>query len=510
MKKSTIHEKGQIEWIDLSHAPLGSRETRARVRSHVMKATGASRRKSATWGKRNLLQLPDNLITHDGGQHVVSSPSPNGRTDVHSRAITSLAKVAPTISKSRSELPAVPGIGPAMPLAGLELLAAEAGVHILDLSALTDIQCGWTACAILASKSGKSTPINGLVSRRQPSYLYSVARRYGSSPCLDAALRCVAIRARRVLVPSQHQVDKLEYLHHVTALQAIQKAVDDENDRGRPEVLGAINLLSLFELLEYTHEQAWSLHIVGASRLVRARGPASFVSDFDIRLLLSMVTAMTHESMRSGEPCFLEEAPWQQRLQSSIIKSNMISSRSAIAISLLCIMVRGPRLMRDVCHVFKAHEGAKRPDLSKLKKQLREYRGELLKWHAEFDSALSTLPLYEGAQTPNEDIRTELLASCYGLIIACSRMMSAISVDLIDILEDEAVAYATEMVKLETDISSVNKSASFYIRQKLIVAEATLATTDAWRENQDENAEIIDGSKFEAWTSALLMKKPCL
>lgn len=166
--------------------------------------------------------------------------------------------------------------------------------------------------------------------------------------------------------------------------------------------------------------------------------------------------------------------------------------------------------MRDVCHVFKAHEGAKRPDLSKLKKQLREYRGELLKWHAEFDSALSTLPLYEGAQTPNEDIRTELLASCYGLIIACSRMMSAISVDLIDILEDEAVAYATEMVKLETDISSVNKSASFYIRQKLIVAEATLATTDAWRENQDENAEIIDGSKFEAWTSALLMKKPCL
>jgi hypothetical protein len=166
--------------------------------------------------------------------------------------------------------------------------------------------------------------------------------------------------------------------------------------------------------------------------------------------------------------------------------------------------------MRDVCRVFKVPEGAERPDLSKLKKRLREYRVELLKWHTKFDSAVSAVPLCEGTRTPSEDIRTELLASCYGLIIACSRMMSAISVDLVDVLEDEAVAYATEMVKLEMDISSVNKSASFYIRQKLIVAEATLATTDAWRENQDQNAEIMDGSKFEAWVSALLMKQPCL
>ncbi|KAI1748182.1 hypothetical protein F4782DRAFT_542976 [Xylaria castorea] len=397
-----------------------------------------------------------------------------------------------------------------MPLTGLELLAAEVGVHILDLSALTDIQCGWTACAILASKSGKSATINGLISRRQPSYLYSVARRYGSSPCLDEALRCVAIRARRVLAPSQHPVDKLEYRYYVTALQTLQKAVDDAEERGRPEVLGAINLLSLFELLEYTQEQAWSRHIVGASRLIRVRGPASFVSDFDIRLMLSMVTAMTHESMRSSEPCFLEEDPWQQMLQSSVIKSSLISSRSSLAISLLCIMVRGPRLLMDVCRVFKTPEGVERPDLSILKRQLREYRVELLKWHTEFGSALSALPLCEGTQTPSEDIRTELLASCYGLLITCSRMMSAISVDLIDVLEDEAVAYATEMVKLEINISSVNKSASFYIRQKLIVAEATLATTDGWRENQDQNAEIMDGSKFEAWVSALIMKQPCL
>ncbi|KAI3325320.1 hypothetical protein HD806DRAFT_492649 [Xylariaceae sp. AK1471] len=491
-----------IEWIDLSNAPLGTDETRTKVRSHAMKATAASRKKTATWGKRNLRQLPGYRITNDAPPGI-SSSMPNDETSTDTVGALGQTRGAFAPSKPTEWSPMAVNISPAMPLAGIELLAAEFGVHILDLSALTSIQCGWTACAILASRPSW---INGLVSRRQPSYLHCVASRYGSNSCLDEALRCVAIRAKRVLSPSCLPFDLSESLQYGAALKSLQKAVDDVEERSQPEVLGAINLLSLFELLQYTREQAWALHTTGASRLIRARGAASFVSDFDIELMLSMTTAITHECMRSHEPCFFEEDPWQQMFQSFVIKSNLISSRSPLAISLMCIMVRGPRIMRDVCIAVIRPEGSNCPDLARLRKQLREYRGELLQWHAEYVLATLVTPSHEGTQTPSGDIRSELLATCYGLLISCSRMLSAITVDLLDFLEDEAVAYATQMMKLESDISSTNKWASFYIAQKLVVARATLATTILWRECSDRCTGIIAPNKFRAWLSAILMQ----
>jgi hypothetical protein len=236
--KIKIKMNVDIEWIDLSKAPLGTNETRAKVRSHAMKATAASRKQTGTWGKRNLRQLPGSRITNEIDQGNSSSmPDDETSTDQVSGALV--------LSASPGWYPTTVNISPAMPLAGIELLAAEFGVHILDLSALTAIQCGWTACALLAS--GPSW-INGLVGRRRPSYLHCVASRYGSNSCLDDALRCVAIRARRVLAPSGLPVDRSESLQYVAALKSLQKAVDDVEGRSQPEVLGAINLLSLFEV----------------------------------------------------------------------------------------------------------------------------------------------------------------------------------------------------------------------------------------------------------------------
>jgi hypothetical protein len=233
-----------IEWIDLSNAHLGTDKTRTKVRSHAMKATAASRRKNATWGKRNLRQLPGYRINNKTTQGS-SSSMPNDETSTDTVGALSQTSGALALSKSPGWSAVAVNISPAMPLTGIELLAAEFGVHILDLSALTAIQCGWTACAILASRPNW---INSLVSRRQPSYLYCVASRYGSNSCLDEALRCVAIRAKRILAPSCLPFDLSESLQYVAALKSLQKAVDDVEERSQPEVLGAINLLSLFEV----------------------------------------------------------------------------------------------------------------------------------------------------------------------------------------------------------------------------------------------------------------------
>ncbi|KAI2465832.1 hypothetical protein F4781DRAFT_424511 [Annulohypoxylon bovei var. microspora] len=394
-----------------------------------------------------------------------------------------------------------------MPLSGVELLAAEIGIHILDLSALTEIQCGWTACAILASQRDC---INGLVGRRPQSYLHCVASRYGCSPYLDEALRCVAIRAKRVLAPSYRPFDEPESRQYVTALRSLQKAVDNLEERNRPDVLCAVNLLSLFELLYFTRQDAWALHTAGAYRLIRARGPESFVSDFDIRLMLSMTTSITHECLRSNEPCCFEEDSWQEMFQSFVITTEPFSSRSQLAISLSCIMVKGPRLVRDVRILVSTRDIKEISSLEQLRKRLRDYRRELLQWHAEYDSITLVAPPRGEIPAPSEDIRSELLATCYGLFIVCSRLMSAISTGLIEVLEDEAVTHATRMVRLEKDTSLTNRWASFYICQKLVVARATLATTDIWREtlNQPDYTDIIEEYKFGAWWSAIVGLMP--
>lgn len=165
-----------------------------------------------------------------------------------------------------------------MPLSGLELLAAEIGIHILDLSALTEIQCGWTACAILASQP---SCVNSLVSRRQSSYLYCVASRYGRSPYLDEALRCVAIRAKRVLSPSSYQIiDRPESLQYGTALQSLQTAIDDAEERNQPDVLCAINLLSLFEVCgsNNSFSQALMAYFLSSFSILRIKRPGHFTS----------------------------------------------------------------------------------------------------------------------------------------------------------------------------------------------------------------------------------------
>lgn len=237
---SRVKMSVDMEWIDLSKDHHGNRETRVKVRSHAMRATAASRRKNIAWGKRNLRQLPADLVINEATRAATVASNEKAYTDVIDSASQTVA-----LSVLPGHFSWATNISPNMPLSGLELLAAEIGIHVLDLSALTEIQCGWTACAILASQR---SCISGLVSRRQPSYLYCVASRYGYNPYLDEALRCVAIRAKRVLAPSCQAFEESESRQYASALHGLQVAIDSVEERNRPEVLCAINLLSLFEV----------------------------------------------------------------------------------------------------------------------------------------------------------------------------------------------------------------------------------------------------------------------
>jgi hypothetical protein len=149
------------------------------------------------------------------------------------------------ISNSREAL-ACARLAPSMPLSGLDLLTAEVGVNLLDLSALTAVHFGDMASSHLTKNPSR---LRELVSRRKPSYLNYVPARYGHSQCLDDAVRCVALKARRVLSGSRLCNNLTELSLYGKALRSLQDAVDDLGDPWQsPDVLCTIQVLSLYEV----------------------------------------------------------------------------------------------------------------------------------------------------------------------------------------------------------------------------------------------------------------------
>lgn len=254
-------------------------KAREKIRKKAMKATAAARKGSANWGKQNLRQVPvfveptttastsagvatsSSTATATPQQqqqqppqaHVKSEPNdnddnrpvelPNATTEATSSASARFSSKN-AASNALLRRPRQNRPPRAMPPMGLETVTAKTGLNILDLSALTMVQVGQTASAILELQSNE---LSGLVSRRRRSYLSFVPIKYGHNPCLDEAVRCLAMRARRVLVPSARPPETREILQYSRALQSLQDAVNGQNWHDA-DVLCTVELLSLYEV----------------------------------------------------------------------------------------------------------------------------------------------------------------------------------------------------------------------------------------------------------------------
>jgi hypothetical protein len=235
----------QFAWIVLGNDfQNGNKKMRSRIRSHAMRKTGALRKNSGIWGQRNLRQYPVLHVAATTSTASSISETTSGRSsgdtngpEIEVREYTS--------SPSDDALAFEPWLGRPMPLSGLDQLTAEIGVNVLDLSALTTIQIGQKATSFLTKRPNH---LVDLVGRRRLSYLTHVPGRYGRTSCLDDALRCVATKACRVLAgPGKGECTR-ELASYGKALHSLQSAVDHEEGWRNPDVLCAVQVLSLYEV----------------------------------------------------------------------------------------------------------------------------------------------------------------------------------------------------------------------------------------------------------------------
>jgi hypothetical protein len=107
-----------------------------------------------------------------------------------------------------------------------------------------------------------------------------------------------------------------------------------------------------------------------------------------------------------------------------------------------------------------------------------------------------------GTLASDLDEREELRGGFYSLMIMGCRMLSAVSMDMVGLLENEALNYSGQMVKLESQAKFSDGRTGLFLHQKLGIAQATLNTRGIWQENSS-HGNLVEWTGFKAWYDAM-------
>jgi hypothetical protein len=165
-------------------------------------------------------------------------------------------------------------------------------------------------------------------------------------------------------------------------------------------------------------------------------------------------------------------------------------------------MARLPRLLRDVTCIVWEPENVDSGDLVALIARLRRFRTDLISLRNEFDEVVLKAAENEGFRSLDVDERSELLGGALTLLIISCRMLCAVSMDMVELLEGEARIYSDQMVELESHATSTSCWTGLFLYQKLSVAQATLKTCQVWQKSSPQS-NIVERSGFIEWCDAM-------
>ena len=235
---------------------------RTLIRKQAMKDVGIARKKRGGYGRVNLRQSPSHANTSVPKETSENSGTSTDTED-HSRVTpdSDSASSAPTTYTDATTPDdqlvvtrqmhtwltdpdwSMPLNGP--PATDYERLRMKYHFDIRDLSILTSFNIGQGT--MLAISSNPELLMTLLGSQMQ-SYLQFIPSRYGHKPFLTAVIDCVSAKVHSKLYPRNEMFEGMILRMYAKALAQLQIAVAGDESSLDPDLLCAIQMLSLHEV----------------------------------------------------------------------------------------------------------------------------------------------------------------------------------------------------------------------------------------------------------------------
>lgn len=136
----------------------------------------------------------------------------------------------------------------------------------------------------------------------------------GRSPYLDSAIACVVSKVRQVVTGAVTHPRMLAC--YAEALHLLREAVQHPADHDRGDMLAAVQLLALYEMLDFPDTQAsWTQHVAGAAAMAKALGAGAQRGD------ITQAAPMFVEAVLSDDAAFFESRHWNHLLHVMTMKT---------------------------------------------------------------------------------------------------------------------------------------------------------------------------------------------
>ena len=167
---------------------------------------------------------------------------------------------------------------------------------------------------------------------------------FGKDPCVDSAVLCVADRIRFLSGCPFSPVSMMK--HYSTALRSVQNAIDEPSEHNPQDVLAAVQLLAIYEMLDSLDNHAWAQHIAGAATMIQ-----TYTSITTERLEkwesrgCGNALPMFADALLSRDAHFFRTYPWRELLRA--ISAKIVDPPEGIQDLMRCIRLM-PNLVLDV------------------------------------------------------------------------------------------------------------------------------------------------------------------
>lgn len=162
-------------------------------------------------------------------------------------------------------------------------------------------------------------------------------------------------------------------------------------------------------------------------------------------------------------------------------------------------MAHLPRLFTSVSSFVTCPTSFSQQEHELLLLKLNNFRKDILKHYSRLQIVIPNLTVLSQLSRKSS-LLYELFGTSLGALAMVNRLLGALGDPQFQLLETDAVFYASEIVRLERAVISANGWASFVLNQKANVASSIPTTTEVWI---CAMSKVIEKWRFDSWLSAM-------